>query len=291
MVITLENNKPVRGDLVLSLVIRNDCVPMAMSVEAIIRFDDSTFKYLQEGKTITVGNDDFKIIKSQIQSQRTSQGSHSQDAIYIVAGLDRLIGLTYARDKAVIKYNASLSEIYRACGAKINTADNDLTVDRFVCFNGSFATEGIAQVLQEQGAIVRYKNNQLAFLRLKDLTKQEPVLHLPLEGRSAINSEFLQRHLIPSYVSSDDNGNALIGNVDKARAVQFIPNKTEQQLLNMTRCLVKDSTYKTYLMNKVFGGDLVTVQGLKQSLVVVTAVQVFKPDSQYTVLHLYKVVQ
>jgi hypothetical protein len=290
MLIQLENGNFVRGDLVHQLIVRSDCTPVPMHVEAVIRVDSSIDKDLTEGNTFLIGNNKFRIIKREIQQQRLSVANHGMDFISIIAVIDCCAELIFVKKNAVIRYNATMTDVYRACGAKINNTTNDLTIDKFVCLAGNAPTYAIARSLQNQSAIVRYKNGSLDFFRINGLFKQNPITTLPVQGRYVIDSEFMLRHLVPTFVSSDADGNEVTGNTDKVRAIRYEPFKNEMQLRNLSKCLILDSKVRMFLANKISGGDLVALQDSKQKLVVVTAAHVLTQDSQYTDLFLYKMV-
>lgn len=291
MIITLSTGKTIRGDLIKLAVLRSDLAPIPSTLHAQIRIDDGLQKLLSEGQTVTANGDKFYIVKSKTSNTRQIQGEHEQKSIEIIAYLDNVHTAGFVRQKAIIKEKTTLSEIYRATGATLKTIESDFSISRFYCYAGDYPTKPIAQVLQEQGGVVRWKNGKLYFVRLQDLFKQKTVLTLPDNANTNTNSGFLERHEIPTFYSTDDSGNIIYGNKDKTRAMHFVPFKNVQQLQNMSRCLVHRKEHKVSFDLRICAGDLIEIIGTKP-LVIVTACHVFDSGTdgtggeQYTKLYL-----
>lgn len=274
MIITLSNGNQLRGDLVKLAVLRSDLAPIPATLHAKIRLDSSLQKLLAEGQTITAGSDKFYIVKSKTANNRIQQGQHEQKAIEIIAYLDNVHTAGFVRKTAIIKEKTTLSEIYRATGATLKAIESDFSINRFYCYAGDYPTKPIAQALQEQGGVVRWKNGRMSFVRLQDLFKQKPILSLADNAMTNTNSGFLERHEIPTYYSIDENGQIIYGNNDKTRAMTYVPFKNLQQLQNMSRCLVHRKEARVAFDLRICAGDLIEIIGAKP-LVIVTACHVF----------------
>ncbi|MCK9394240.1 MAG: hypothetical protein M0Q44_01450 [Methylobacter sp.] len=275
MHLTLSNGKPIRGDLIKLVVLRYDMSPVPATLEAEIRVDDELRKLLADGKTINCNGDDFHIVKPAAPSGNIAQGQHDMGFLRITALLNACHAVTFVRQRAIIKENVVLSQIYRASGATLRGVDGDFKVDRFNCMVGGTPSFKIAQLLQEEGGIVCWKGGKLKFMRLPDLFKQKPVLSMPDNASENIISGFLERHEIPSFHSLSPTGEIVHGNRDKARSSRFVPHKNEQQLINMSRCLVQRKIIPRMDYNdKIYAGDVIEFIGA-QPLVVVTAAHVF----------------
>ena len=75
MLLILDNGRPLRGDLVVSAVVRYDLAPVPATLEAEIRLDDDMEARLATDKTIALANGDvMRIIKSVRASGRAAQG-------------------------------------------------------------------------------------------------------------------------------------------------------------------------------------------------------------------------
>lgn len=291
MILTPSNGKSLRGDIIKSVVLRYDMSPVPATLEAEIRVDDELRKLLAEGKTINCNGDDFRIIKPVGASGREAQGQHDSGVLHITALLDACHQVTFVRQRAIIKENVVLSEIYRAAGATLKAVDGDFKVDRFNCMVGGTPSFHIASLLQEEGGVVYWRNSKLKFVRLPDLFKQKTVMSLPDNTSENVVSGFLERHEIPSFHSISSTGEIVHGNRDKARTSKFVPGKNQQQLINMSRCLVQRKISKLAYNDKLFAGDKIEFIGASP-LVVVTAAHVFQSgtdgsgSNQYTKLWL-----
>jgi hypothetical protein len=249
--------------------------PVPATLEAEIRVDDELRKLLAEGKTINCNGDDFRIIKPVGLSGRESQGQHDSSGLQITALLDACHPVTFVRQRAIIKENVVLSEIYRASGATLRAVDGDFKVGRFNCMVGGTPSFKIAQLLQEEGGVVCWKGGKLKFIRLPDLFKQKTAMSLPDNASENVVSGFIERHEIPSFHSLSPTGEIVHGNRDKARTSKFVPGKNEQQLVNMSRCLVQRKISKLAYNDKLYAGDLIEFVGASP-LVIVTVAHVFQ---------------
>ena len=277
MILHTENGVQIRGDLIKSATARSDMAPVPVTLEAEIRvLDDAAKALLAVGKKIQLaGGDWLTIVKSSYGEGLQVQGAHKMAAVKIVALLDACLPVTYVRQRAVIKESATLLQIYRACGASLQAVDADLPVDRFTCLVGEAPSFHLARALQEQGGVVRWKDGRLKFFRLQDLFKQQAAISLNKDAFEDTDSGFLERHEIPFFFSLNVAGAAVLGNQSKARKARFSPFKNQQQLNNMTRCLVTKKSIRVMFDYRLGAGDVVEVDGVG-ALVVVTAAHVFQ---------------
>ncbi|MBT9100158.1 hypothetical protein KFZ76_20860 [Methylovulum psychrotolerans] len=291
MIITLENGKTVRGDLLKKVVVRSDLAPIPLTFEGQIRVTGDTGKYLAEGRTLTVNQDVFKIIANPEDTKaQLVQGKQGVEFKQVIALLNNCHTAAFISAKAIIKEKTSLAAIYKAAGAGLAGIDGDVTVPYFCCLAGSCPTFPLAQVLQEQGGVLRWKNGKMAFFRIGDLFNQKPVLTLPDTGADTLSNGFLARHTVPSFYSLADDGSFIYGNRDKTRSSYYVPNKNAQQLQNMSRCLIRRKIINRIdLAPAIAAGDLIGFAG-GQALAVITAAHVFESDGahskQYTRLWL-----
>lgn len=279
MVIFLENGTQIRGDLLISAVLRSDLSPIPGTLEAEVKSGDDDFDaYLQQGKTLTVGADSYYIVKSERASARVSQGIREQAGYRLTALLDACKEVAYVRSRAIITENAALSAIYRAAGAKLRAVDADFPVPRFTCPVGDTPSFHIARILQEEGGVVRWKAGRLQFLRLSSLLQQKPTRSFSDAATENMETGFVAHHEIPWFVSLDEAGAFVLGNQTKPRPVLYSPFKNAQRLRNMTRCLILRKRAKTLLDTGICAGDVVAFSG-QQKMVVMTAAHVWKTDN------------
>lgn len=274
MQITLSNGTQLRGDLIKKVVYRSDMSPVPATVEAEIRVDDSIRSQLGDKQTINVNGDDFIIVKPESASGRESQGEHPRDAVRITCFLAATAPVAYMQANPIIKENCLLTEIYRAAGANIRVVTSDFRAYAFTCLAGGKPSEGISQMLQEEGGIVRWKAGKLWFFRIGDLFNQSPVLTLPDNATDNVQSQLKEHDEIPTFFSFDANGNEIYGNPSGTRRRAYVPRKNQQQLYNMSRVLVRRKVSKINYNESLCAGDLINYQGA-DPLVIVTAAHVW----------------
>jgi hypothetical protein len=273
MIITFKGTQ-LRGDLILKAVLRYDLAPIPATFEGVIRVDDDLQKSLSEGQVIEVCGDKFYIVKSKTINNRNSQGEHESKASEIIAYLDNVHQTSFVLKKPILKEKVSLQEIYRATGATLKSIANDIKVRKFYCYTGNFPTKDIAATLQCEGGVVRWKNSKMEFLRVIDITKKSPVMQIPDNSLTNLDAGFLERHTVPTYYSTDENGAFIYGNTDKTRSMIFVPDKDVRQLQNMSRVLIQRKTVKLAFDARLCAGDVIDIQGGKP-LVIITAAHAF----------------
>ncbi len=287
MIISTESGVQIRGDLIERATLRNGLYPIPVTLEAIITADDSLSAQLKQGKTLQIGSGDkLRIIHVKNQQANSAQGVRQQSAISLVAVLDAVHPMAFARGQATMFEKSTLASIYRAVGCKLSQVDVDIPAAKFYVPVGKVATQAVAEVLQEECACVGWRAGKLFFKRLPDLYKSKPVLSLAPSSSDMEQNGFLQRHEIPSFYSIAPDGSIVYGDRAKARNSQFVPGKTETQLRNMSRCLIRRREQQVYYQQQICGGDLVEYVGEKKPLVVLTAAHVIQQGSTYTKLWL-----
>lgn len=277
MVLLMQNGKQIRGDLIISAVLRSDLAPIPCTLEAEINpADEGIDKQLVEGKTLSTSfGDTFTIIKSEKIIGRTAQGERLMTGLRLTALLTACLPVAFVRERAIIKENAGLSAIYRSSGATIKGVDGDFPVNRFYCPIGETPTYHIAKILQEEGGVVRWKKGRLKFFTLQDMMQQKPSRTFQATGIDRIETGFLERHSVPWFFSLNDAGAFTFGNRSKARKALYAPFKNVQRLRNMTRCLVRKMTVKLSYDVRICAGDVVQSES-GEKFAVMTAAHVFE---------------
>lgn len=273
MIINTESGVQIRGDLIEKATLRNGIYPIPVTLEAVITADDSLAAQLKQGKTLQIGSGDkLRIIHVTAPKANTVQGIRQQSVVSLVAVLDAVHPMAFARNQATMLENSTLASIYRAVGCKLAQVDGDIPAARFYVPVGKVATEMVARILQEECACVGWRAGKLFFKRLPDLYKSKPVLSLAPSGADMEQNGFLQRHEVPSFHAISPDGSFVFGDRSKARNTVFVPGrKTERQLRNMSRCIIERRTQLVYYQQNICGGDLVEYVGEKRPLIVITA--------------------
>jgi hypothetical protein len=198
------------------------------------------------------------------------QGDDVLGTFTVVALLASCVRVSYRRDRAVIRDNGKLGEIYRACGADIAIAD-DVPVKRFACFAGDVPSYHLAAAMQEECVALVLRNRRLSLVRLPDFFRQTPVDTLgQADTTDIVESEFLERHEIPAFLSVNDDGDFVFGDFSRPRNIQYQPCSDERILRNMSRVLVTRRLVESQLAEQINAGDILDVENEK--LVVITAV-------------------
>jgi hypothetical protein len=272
--ITLSNGDLIRGDMIVSAVLRTDLVPVPVTLECTVRYTKELEPLLKEGAIVQAGfgAPELRIVWSSPDrgTLGKEQGGRALGSITFVALLDACADIAFRRSKAIIKENASLGAIYRACGARV-VIDSDFPVERFSCFAGGVPSYHIAVALQEQAGALVWKSEakKLKFVRMPDLFTGDPAVTMAGDDTEQIKSGFMERHEVPWFYSTGPDGAVVHGNRQKTRAAQFTPLKSTATLNNMTRALVHSRTMAGRLDMQLNAGDLIDVAGVRQ--VVVTA--------------------
>lgn len=274
MIFILSNGKQIRGDLVRRAIIRSDLSPVPVTLEAdFVAGDDDFDSLLAQGKTLKAPNGDtFQIVKSSRIIGRDGDKNGRKNELFSIIGLlQNCLPVSKALKRAIIKENAHLSEIYRAAGCVIKSVEADFPIPRFYCYVGETPSFQIAQVLQDEGGVVRWKNQRLQFMRSPDLFKQKPVLTMPSNAAVDTTVDFLEKHQVPWYFSVNPSGNLIFGDRDKERPAVFSPAKTVQKLNNLSRVLIQRRVVKILLNVTICAGDIIQFSDGKLYTVITAA--------------------
>jgi hypothetical protein len=280
MILAFEDQSVIRGDFVLRAVQRFDLTPIPSTLEVTLRADSTVSARVGYGAVLIAGSsqDRYSIVK---RRKATSEWPRSEDGpaevVEITAVLESLVKLCKPLSRAVIREGSSLADIYRACGAMARVSA-DVPVPLFACLAGDYPTPGIGQVLQEEGAVVVWKaNRSLAFTRLADLFKGDPILNLAVDTSIQVDSPFLEGHEIPGAVSTAKDGSIIRGRSDEVRGFVYLPRSSPRVLDNMTRCLVVRRILPGNFDGTIRAGDGVDIAGKRH--VVVTAAHTWDTGS------------
>lgn len=280
MNITLEGmDYPLRGDLVQYLVLRTDLTPIPSTVEALIRADEQSSKYLTQGKEIVVGGASYKIILSSTTIPTGKVGGNSSyKLVKIIALLKGVYELAFIKDKAIIKEKTSFAQVIRKCGATFSTG-KDIHLDKFTCLIGEYPSYSIMRALGRNGAVMKWDlANKIEFIRLRDLFDQTPKFVMNRDETYSLESGFIEKHQIPAYFSNGDNGAIIGNNANKKRCANFEMFASSQILNNLSTYLVNRKVWTTPLSPQFNAGDVIEIEGEK--LIIVTATHALaKPES------------
>lgn len=268
--------KEVRSDFVLKLVQRTDLAPIPCTLEATLRWDADIAELLVEGAEIGAGypQTNYEAVKVERRfSAEGQQNGRPLATIEVTAFLAGATPITYRLGRAVVKEKATLAAIYAACGARVPFGA-DFSADRFSCFIGQTPSFAIAQLMQEEAGAIYWNGRALAFARLSDMMRQEPLAEVSPEEARVIESEFLERHEVPWFYSVAADGSILTGNRAVARASAYSPRKSIRELRNMTRCLVRRRVLTSLYQTQYNAGGIIQVGKVPHAII--TAAHVLK---------------
>lgn len=259
------------GDLLLRCILRSDLVPVPRTLEFTMRVKDGIEDLFAEGKHVWGGYEmlKYRIIKTERHKPAgLVQGKDEYGAISVTALMDSCAEVAFRREKAVIATKPeTIGSLYRMCGAKA-TIGNDFTVSRFACLKGGVPSFDLARAMQEECACLVYRDGRLNIMRLPDLFKQTPKDSVVQSDASGAESEFLQRHEIPAFYSTDETGKIIYGSTDKTRAMTYLPRTSERALRNMSRVLVVQRIAQSSdLAQNIQAGDLLRIAGKNYAVV------------------------
>lgn len=267
----------VPGDLFQRWVLRTDLAPVPRTVEMTLQVKDGIEQRLAEGATFWTGREllPYRVVKSKRDAATGVVQGKDQMATFSVTGLlSSCAQVSFRRPRAVIRENAQLGELFRACGATATIA-GDLPVRRFTCFAGQVPSFHLAQAMQEESSVLVLRGGQLSIVRVADLFRQQPADIIDqTDSTELIESEYLQRHEIPAFFSLADDGSFVFGNFDATRAVRYLPRTEERALRNMTRVLVTRRVVDSQLAEQINAGDILQVAG--QNMAVITGAHVMQ---------------
>ena len=252
----------IPNDILVSWILRSDLAPVPRTVEFIVQNKDGIDKKLVEGSFFWSGYENLKyrIIKV-VKSASTGaiQGDSAMQLFTVFAVLSDFAEICFRRNRAAILRNTSLGEMYMACGAKVSI-ESDISIPDFACGVGQVPSYAIAKILQEQSAHIVLRNKKLSIVRIVDIFGQA-------DTTDKIDSQFQERHEIPSFYSVDDSGSIIKGNFDDTRQIQYIPKKTTEELYNMTKVLVTRRVIDSDMEQRYNAGDLITVNDKNYAII------------------------
>lgn len=277
MLITLDNGKTVSGSEIISATLRTSLEPVPLTFECQIRLNPEYSGSLKENSIVKVGREQtaVKIIYAQDTVAPFARGDNVERVREIIALHENSAGIANALNRAVIRENVALSDIYRSCGGK-SEVEKSFIVPRFYGYKGDYPSKQIARICQEHGGVVRWlpEHNRLAFERIHDLFAQKPKLTKPQNADLTVKSDFLAQNEVPRYLSVAADGGIIQSQTQSNSAIAFSPLKTQAQLNAMSSVILNAKEVPCEFSPDIHAGDLVTIG--KTNMVVLTAAHVWQ---------------
>jgi hypothetical protein len=286
----------LRSDLIVRAVMRSDLTPVPQTIELEVR-DTVDTEPLRLGSRLRAGRDEteFTVIKNSPGGIAPyTQGDRPVSTRKLVGLLASCAPIAQRTQRSIVRYGASLGEIYRACGAQVRI-DQDFSVSVFACYKGMTPSFEIAKALQEEAGALVYGGGRVAFRRLDELAKSDPVATLREDSLEGVESDFLERHLVPFAFTTDPSGATVSTRSELGRGVLYRPRGDTKTLNNLSTALVTRRKGRSTLAPHIQAGMRLNIG--TAGYVVITAAHVMDVGAdggdgeQYTQLWLGEVVK
>lgn len=270
LAVTIEgiNGEISSGDIRKS-VVWTDLTPIPVTAEVVI-----TAGLIKDGfdtkkkRMMKIGVYEFEILLNEPDSNDQKYGDNMAVSVKLTGFIKQCAKMGYKTERAVILDQSSFAAAYRACGADCKIT-KDVPLDRFYSFQGQTPSMRITPVFQREAALPRWKDGGVEIWRYTELAAQKPVTTLKNVQKSAHDSEFLRRHLIPTYYSYDDDGNLVKSNRFEGRALEYLPRASQRVVNNMSMALVYKISVTADYAPDVNAGDVLVADGV--SYIIMTA--------------------
>ena len=278
MLITLDNNQIIPSSELIEATLRSSLEPCPLTFECSVKINPEISGSLLENKILKVGKEQVsvKIVLAQDIIAPWHNGNLTT-VRKIIALHENSAGIAQTLRRAIIRENVDLSDVYRACGGQ-SEVEKSFKIPKFYAFAGQTPSLEMARVCQEHGGVVQWQPqyNRLAFVRIHDLFSQEPKVISPKNADTTVKSDYLVKHEIPRYISTDENGAIIQSQIseDTAVNVQFVPHKTQAQLNSMVRVILNAKEIPCDFSPDIHAGDLVKVGNT--NMIVITAAHTWR---------------
>ena len=269
------SDNPLRGDLLVRAVLRSDLTPIPQTVEFEVR-DTLDSAKVKEGAVCRVGREgaEFLIVKENAGGDDgRTQGDRPVKSRQFIGLLASCAPVADCLQRSVVRYGASLGDIYRACGAQVRI-DSDFTVSVFACYKGMVPTFEVAKALQEEAGALVVVNGRVSFRRLADMTEGPAVISLQEDSAQAVESGFMERHSVPFAFSTNAAGGFEVGRSESGRGVVYRPRAAPRILNNLSTALIMRRKLQSSYAPHIMAGMRVDIAGTPY--IVITAAHVFE---------------
>jgi hypothetical protein len=276
IVVPQGSSLPLRGDLIVSAVLRSDLTPVPASIELEVLQAQETESGLVPGGSIFVGPDaqEFELVKVH-RGERSGaiQGDREVFSIKAVGLLKSCARIAAPLSRSVVMEGQSLGAIYRACGAQARI-ESDFQVGTFACFAGMTPSFIVAKVLQEEGGVLVHRAGRIQFRRLREIMEAGASMTMPVDSGAYLSSEFLERHAIPAAISTAPNGGPILGRTASGLGFVYRPRADQRIANNMSTALMQRRRVDSIFSPSQAAGDRVDIEG--KAHVIITAAHVYE---------------
>ncbi|WOE40053.1 hypothetical protein [Acinetobacter chinensis] len=277
MQITLVDSGKILGasDLI-SATLRTDLVPVPVSLEFSVQLTPEIENELVDGKEIIVQDISHPLTLINVEPLKTQliKNDKRVGAIACIAVLSACKNLIIPSAKAIIREQSSFNSILRSIGVKDIELGSDLPLPEFICLKGQLPSVRLAKYLQQEAAVICYRDSKISAVKIDSLFKHEPKMDIDPGQVHWINSAQLQHHNKSSFVSVESDGSTVISadSVTPGQQVNQVSGLDSRQLKNMEKVLIKKGEAIRSSNIPAFAGDIVRSNGINYVLVT-TAIQ------------------
>lgn len=270
MLIRLPDLSVMAYSELISATLRTDLTPVPVTLELTANGSSALTKQLVQGAQLLVGESQLKITVVKVQSLRTQVIKDNQaiSGIALTGILSGCEALIKPSPKAIILYDTTIAEAYRACGCTVPFSA-DIPIDLFFCPKGQIPTLEIAKRLQEEAAVIRLHQGKLQAIRLDDLFKQSAIAKYDASAFQRLSNDMVEKRLTPAFVSMNDDGSTVEGEVGETKPIVFRGGLSTRQAKNLEKVLITRGTIQRPSDNKLQAGQIVQIGDNK--LTVLTA--------------------
>ncbi|RZG66850.1 hypothetical protein EXE25_09190 [Acinetobacter bouvetii] len=272
-IVITATNKLISASELMLCTLRTDLVPVPLSFEFSVKATLELEAQLKVGAEILVGNisQPLEIVLVRPVKSQTVKDDRRIGAISCIAVLSGCQKLIVNTDRAIIQTETSFNAAIRASGVKNIRFGDDLPLPEFICLKGRLPTVRLALYLQQEAAVICFRDNKLNVLKLDSLFKQDPVLKLDFSEVSWLNSNQKEKLQKSSYVSVDQDGSTVIGDntTTAGQAVIQRAGLDARQLKNLEKVLIPRGTIERPLNMELMAGSVVEIS--QNKYVILTA--------------------
>lgn len=266
-IVIAATNKLISASELMLATLRTDLVPVPLSFEFSVKATPELEAQLKVGAEILVGNisQPLEIVLVQPIKSQTIKDDRRIGAISCIAVLSGCKKLLTHAERAAILEQTSFNSAIRACGTRNIRFGDDLPLPEFICLKGSLPTARLALYLQQEAAVICFRNNKLCVLKLDAIFKQEPVMKLDSSEVHWLSSDQRENLQKSSYVSVEQDGSTVIGD-DTTTAGQAVVQRAgldARQLKNLEKVLLPRGTIQRPLNMELMAGLLVEISQIK----------------------------
>ncbi len=270
-----KNGQSIGMQNIIAATLRTDLIPVPVTLEATIKVENDIKDLIYNGAVLLVSDQHIPVTIVKLNEIRTQTIQDDTRLKYfsIIAVLQGCESLIDPQSKLISLEDSSFAAVYKACGCKVPVGNN-ISLMKFSSPYGVFATYEIAKRLQEEAAVIVYRDKKLNIMRLQQLFKQEPVTMLDSGAVSWIDNPKIEQREVPSFVSVSEDGQIIEDSLKNNAPGYYYPGLDARRLKNLRTVLVTRGMITRALSMNLNAGDIVLINDTKY--IILTAAHHFE---------------